>query len=86
MVGSHLGRVRLNPVVYKLTCACVLPFSAAQLLSYPGKNKIPLNYHIVEVRSCLALLNAAKYFQRVHHGNVLFSGDLWRTFPAAVST
>lgn len=24
-------------------------FSAAQLLSYPGKNKIPLNYHIVEV-------------------------------------
>ena len=26
-----------------------LPFSAAQLLSYPGKNKIPLNYHIVEV-------------------------------------
>ncbi|MGH0145688.1 UNVERIFIED_CONTAM: hypothetical protein FKN15_042877 [Acipenser sinensis] len=23
--------------------------SAAQLLSYPGKNKIPLNYHIVEV-------------------------------------
>lgn len=28
----------------------VLPFSAAQLLSYPGKNKIPLNYHIVEVK------------------------------------
>lgn len=27
------------------------PFSAAQLLSYPGKNKIPLNYHIVEVGS-----------------------------------
>lgn len=26
-----------------------LCFSAAQLLSYPGKNKIPLNYHIVEV-------------------------------------
>uniref|UniRef100_A0A3P8Z648 MIF4G domain-containing protein n=1 Tax=Esox lucius TaxID=8010 RepID=A0A3P8Z648_ESOLU len=27
----------------------LLYISAAQLLSYPGKNKIPLNYHIVEV-------------------------------------
>lgn len=27
--------------------------SAAQLLSYPGKNKIPLNYHIVEVPKLL---------------------------------
>lgn len=30
-----------------LSCASL---SAAQLLSYPGKNKIPLNYHIVEVK------------------------------------
>uniref|UniRef100_A0A3B4BA43 MIF4G domain-containing protein n=1 Tax=Periophthalmus magnuspinnatus TaxID=409849 RepID=A0A3B4BA43_9GOBI len=28
---------------------CFVNFSAAQLLSYPGKSKIPLNYHIVEV-------------------------------------
>lgn len=35
----------LNPLPF--------PASAAQLLSYPGKNKIPLNYHIVEVGSLL---------------------------------
>lgn len=32
-------------------CHCCLFLSAAQLLSYPGKSKIPLNYHIVEVPS-----------------------------------
>lgn len=32
-----------------------LPLSAAQLLSYPGKNKIPLNYHIVEVNTFLTI-------------------------------
>lgn len=51
-----VSEVRLS--VRMLTCALrclnlwvfVPTLSAAQLLSYPGKNKIPLNYHIVEVR------------------------------------
>lgn len=66
-------------------------FSAAQLLSYPGKNKIPLNYHIVEVYKCLSsymLRNKRKnkgWFQMFIFF-FLFSGDLWRAFPAPHAT
>lgn len=46
----------------RLKCLNVsfLPSSAAQLLSYPGKNKIPLNYHIVEVYTFFHKLHAEK--------------------------
>lgn len=52
--GKHGGWQLDHVERWTLTFLCVsdvsvLPFSAAQLLSYPGKNKIPLNYHIVEV-------------------------------------
>jgi len=46
----RLRRVRPNALNASALLLLSFPFSAAQLLSYPGKNKIPLNYHIVEVR------------------------------------
>ncbi|KAG9337107.1 hypothetical protein JZ751_029775 [Albula glossodonta] len=43
MPGSH----SVERFVIEENLHCII--NAAQLLSYPGKNKIPLNYHIVEV-------------------------------------
>lgn len=51
MVGDKLVPAESAFCVLFLKHFILFPLhvSAAQLLSYPGKNKIPLNYHIVEV-------------------------------------
>uniref|UniRef100_A0A8C7UFT3 MIF4G domain-containing protein n=1 Tax=Oncorhynchus mykiss TaxID=8022 RepID=A0A8C7UFT3_ONCMY len=48
---------------------------AAQLLSYPGKNKIPLNYHIVEVSPLL--LHTKEFYQLENRNLVHFHSSVF---------